>query len=384
MAKAWIEDLWYTDQLGPDGRRIPSQRHGRGRQWRVRWYDHHRVPKSKSFRTKRDAEAWQATIDHELRDGTYRDRTLGQTSFATVAEEWLAARTDIEPSTRRLYRSALDVHLLPAWGHIPVDRLRRNQLAAWLAQLGLRRSPATVIGVHRVMSMTLSWAVDTDRLARNPAARLPLPRTHEHEHVYLTHHEVNALAEAAGSYHALILTLAYTGLRFGEVSALTVANVDLDSHRLAITQAWAGANTEAPYLTTPKNHERRRVAIPAFLATELIAALDGRSGEQWLFTSPHGHVLNLPNWRRRDFNPAVRTAGLERPGLTPHALRHTAASLAIAAGADVKVVQNMLGHKDATITLNTYAGLFPDRLDEVAHALDRTRRAALATSGPTP
>jgi hypothetical protein len=53
----------------------------------VRWYDDRRRMRAKSFRTKRDAEAWQATIEHEIRDGTYRDRTLGQVSFAEVAEE---------------------------------------------------------------------------------------------------------------------------------------------------------------------------------------------------------------------------------------------------------------------------------------------------------
>ncbi|OLT25900.1 integrase [Nocardiopsis sp. CNR-923] len=65
-------------------------------------------------------------------------------------------------------------------------------------------------------------------------------------------------------------------------------------------------------------------------------------------------------------------------GLTPHKLRHTAASLAIAAGADVKVVQAMLGHATATMTLDRYGHLFPDRLDEVAEAMDAARSRVLA------
>jgi len=64
------------------------------------------------------------------------------------------------------------------------------------------------------------------------------------------------------------------------------------------------------------------------------------------------------------------------PDLYPHQLRHTAASLAIAAGADVKVVQQMLGHASATMTLDTYGHLFEDRLDEVGDAMDRARAAA--------
>ncbi|WP_435825186.1 tyrosine-type recombinase/integrase [Nocardiopsis alba] len=88
--------------------------------------------------------------------------------------------------------------------------------------------------------------------------------------------------------------------------------------------------------------------------------------------------LRIRNWRNREFALAVRAAGLDGMGLTPHKLRHTAASLAIAAGADVKVVQAMLGHKTATMTLGRYGHLFPDRLDEVADAMDAARLRVLA------
>ena len=87
--------------------------------------------------------------------------------------------------------------------------------------------------------------------------------------------------------------------------------------------------------------------------------------------------MRYPNFRRRDWDKAVEAAGLGDLDLTPHKLRHTAASLAITAGADVKVVQTMLGHKSAAMTLDVYGHLFPDRLDEVADVLDAGRVAAL-------
>lgn len=83
--------------------------------------------------------------------------------------------------------------------------------------------------------------------------------------------------------------------------------------------------------------------------------------------------MHSRNFRRKSFDPAVRAAGLE--GLTPHALRHTAASLAIASGANVKVVQTMLGHQSATMTLDLYGHLLADQLDEVADAMDAARTA---------
>ena len=382
MARAWIEDLWFSRDS--NGAKTPTRRHGRGLQWRVRWFDDRRQIRAKAFRTKREAEAWQATVENELRGGTYRDRTLGEATFAEVAREWLATRSDITRSSRDVYQGELDRHLLPRWGGAPIARIRRGELAVWFAELARRLSPRSVGRVHRVLAMVLQWAVETDRIASNPAARLPLPRPEAAEHVFLSHAEVDVLAAAAGRSKTLVLTLAYTGLRFGEVAALQVTDIDLATRRLAVNRAWAGMNTSEPYLSTPKTHERRKVGLPGFLVAELAELIADRQAAAWLFTSPYGYPLNLPNWRRREFNSAVARAGLQGRGLTPHSLRHTAASLAIAAGADVKVVQTMLGHKDAAMTLNVYAGLFPDRLDEVANALDEARAAAVAGHSPTP
>ena len=102
-----------------------------------------------------------------------------------------------------------------------------------------------------------------------------------------------------------------------------------------------------------------------------------KSADAPLVDPARGGFINIHNWRGRVWNTAVAAAGLGVRDLTPKALRHTAASMAIAAGADVKVVQRMLGHADASMTLNTYADLWPDRLDEVVEAVSRQREAAL-------
>ena len=332
--------------------------------------------RARSFRTKREAEAWQATVEHELREGTYRDRSLGQVSFGEVAEEWLATRTDIAPSSRYIYRVTLDRHVLPKWGLVAVARIRRKDIATWLASLGEQLSPRSVIAVHRVLSMVLGWAVDTDRIAANPAARLPLPRPDMDKHVFLTHTEVEKLAGAAGEYRPMILTLAYTGLRFGEAAALQVGSVDLHTRRVSVTQAWAGLSTGAPYLSAPKTRKPRKVGLPAFLIHELEPLVDGRPPTAWLFTAPRGGVLDLPNWNRRVFAPAVRRAGLADRGLTPHSLRHTAASLAIASGADVRSSRTCSAHgrSDDPQHLRRAVPRPPRRR---RNALDTARRAAI-------
>jgi integrase len=88
--------------------------------------------------------------------------------------------------------------------------------------------------------------------------------------------------------------------------------------------------------------------------------------------------MDLSNFRNRVFDPAAKAAGLL--GVPPHVLRHTAASLAVAAGANVKAVQKMLGHASAAMTLDVYSGLFEDDLDAVTERLERAASEARADS----
>jgi hypothetical protein len=107
---------------------------------------------------------------------------------------------------------------------------------------------------------------------------------------------------------------------------------------------------------------------------ELSQHLAGKSPDDLVFTAVQGGVLRNRNARRAWFNRAAAAIG--EPHLTPHELRHTAASLAVSAGANVKAVQRMLGHAFAVMTLDRYADLFEDDLDAVATRLDAMARAA--------
>jgi integrase len=121
------------------------------------------------------------------------------------------------------------------------------------------------------------------------------------------------------------------------------------------------------------------------LADELAALMVGKDCDELVFTDLRGGVLRNSNWRARVFAPAViacREADDTFPPITPHDLRHTAASLAVSAGANVKAVQRMLGHAKASMTLDVYADLFDSDLDAVAVELDAAIRAAAAPLRP--
>jgi integrase len=175
------------------------------------------------------------------------------------------------------------------------------------------------------------------------------------------------LVNAAGPDGLTLRVLALTGLRFGELAALRAGRVLIGRRRLVVAESVTEIGGRLVW-STPKNHQTRSVPLLPSLAESLRLACEGKGPDELVFTAPQGGVLRINNWRPRVFDPACAAAGLT--GITPHDLRHTAASLAVAAGANVKAIQRMLGHASASMTLDVYAGLFADDLDDVAARLD--------------
>jgi integrase len=163
------------------------------------------------------------------------------------------------------------------------------------------------------------------------------------------------------------------GPALGSAGRTPKRDLNFDARRIVVSRAVTEI-AGTPVYGTPKNHQRREVPVPAFLIERLAEHVAGKAVDELVFTSPRGGLLWRNNFRRRVFDCAAASVGLS--GLTPHELRHTAASLAIAAGANVKAVQRMLGHASAAMTLDVYAGLFGDDLDVVAKNLDLGARAA--------
>jgi integrase len=204
----------------------------------------------------------------------------------------------------------------------------------------------------------------------------------QQEKTFLTHEQVSQLAIACGAYELFVTFLAYTGLRWGGFAALRVKHVDLLRRRVKVAESASEVQGVMMFGPT-KTHQRRVVVLPRFLVDPLAEHLNDKKSDDLVFSAPNGGVLRNSNFRQRVLTPAVASVGLA--GLSPHDLRHTAASLAIAAGANVKVMQQMMGHASAAMTLDVYAGLFGDDLDSVADSLDaaarRSRADILRTAG---
>ncbi len=167
-------------------------------------------------------------------------------------------------------------------------------------------------------------------------------------------------------HRALVLVLAYCGLRWGEAIGLRVHDVEFLRRRLSVHENAVQLGINHAVGPT-KGRKARSVPVPAFVLDELSVQCQGKQPTDLVFSGRDGGYLPRPKSATGWFQAAVKRAGIQT--ITPHDLRHTCASLAVSAGVNVLALQRMLGHTSAKITLDTSADLFDDDLDAVAAAL---------------
>lgn len=353
-----------------------------GTRYRVRYRKPDRTQTDKrGFKTKRDAKAFAETVEVKKRAGEYIDPTLGRTTIGDLGATWLARKTKIKDSTRAVYQTVLDTHILPKWSAHQVATIGLLDVEDWIGSLSEDRGAQTVRRAHYVLQAILQDAVHGGMIPKNPARGVRnLPDIKKRRHQYLTHQQVDRLASAAAvygaMYTAIVLTIVYTGMRWGELAALKVRNVDLTTGRIWIGES-LGWIKGRPWITTPKNGEAREVIAPVFVRDLLSKLCEGKNPDDLVFEIDGDYLR--PVHMEHGWYVAARRAAELPDKLTIHDLRHTSASLAVQAGANVKCVQRMLGHASAALTLDVYADLFDDDLESVAVAMADARQLALAT-----
>jgi integrase len=202
-------------------------------------------------------------------------------------------------------------------------------------------SPASVRKCHRVPSLALDLAAKERLIVTNPAHGVKIARPTVSPRRDLTHRQVRALAEAAGPVgKPVVYVLAYCGFRWGEMAAVRVSDVDLARRRIAVTSAVTEVQGHLVWGGT-KTRQRRTVPIPAFMTPTIAASMAGKDPDDLAFTAVGRGVLRYRVARNSWFDAAVNEAGCPE-GFHPHELRHTAASLAISAGANVKAAHECL------------------------------------------
>lgn len=354
---------------------VSSYTTSEGKRYRVRYRkpDHTQTDK-RGFRTKRDADLFAASVEISKARGDYIDASAARATVGELGEAWLKTRSHLKPSSLRPIEIAWRIYVMPTWRHVSVGDIRHSDVQAWVAEIGEGRSATTVLRAYGVLAGVLDVAVKDRRLPGNPARGVSLPRKRRKSRAYLTHAQVQLLADSAKKQSALVLFLAYTGLRWGEAVALRVGHVDRAKRRINVTEN--AVNVGGTIIVgTPKTHAARSVPYPEFLDRSIATLCEGKVRDQFLFGDGTTYIKR-PDQRRGWFVGAIRHAraiDTTFPTITLHDLRHTAASLAVSAGANVKAIQRMLGHASAAMTLDIYADLFDDDLDSVAQSLNQAK-----------
>jgi integrase len=309
-------------------------------------------------------------------------QTVGQ--FLT---HWLedVARPSVRPRTYASYAQLLRLHLLPELGRVPLAKLSPQHVQSFLNRkraAGL--SARTVQYLHAVLRRALGQAERWGLVARN-VARLVVPPTAERPDVQpLTIEQARQLIAAARGdrLEALYTVAVAIGLRQGEALGLRWQDIDLDRGLLTVARQLQRIDGTL-VLTEPKTaRSRRTLQLPA-VAIEALRAhkrrqLEARlaAGPAWqdsglVFTTAIGTPLDARNVVRH-FHALLARAGL--PRMPFHTLRHTAASLLLAQGLDIRVVQQVLGHSQIALTANLYAHVAPTLLKDAAARMDAMLR----------
>ena len=350
---------------------IRSYRTSKGeRRYEVRYRDLSGMQHSRSFSAHKDAQAFKLDVERRRQAGSLY--VAPSSPFGVVAEEWLerfehGAAGRVRPRSKTLALAHESIRCLEPLSPLTVDQIRRplvEDLMAQLAARAPRRAEMTLALLKRI----LRSAEERGQPVDVAVYRVRVAGPEEREPVLLTWDEIDELRSWLPEYIARIVPLAVLTLcRQGEILALRDRDVDLDEGALSITGQLAPEGRQPT-----KTRTGRRTVDIGPLAGRLFR-------EQQLARAPNEAALVFPtragspfdrhHFMNRVFKPAARAVGL--PQLTFHDLRHTGASLMIAAGCHVKVIADQMGHSDGGgLVLKRYGHLYKGARKQAALALE--------------
>ena len=348
------------------------------------WIETPKGPKRKTVYGKKreDVADKLAKALAERADGiVYDDENL---TVGEYLDSWLkgSVRGSVRQSTFDRYEIAVRVHIKPALGRLKLKKLTSAHLAGFYQdRLAAGFAPASVNKLHVTLHKALDQAVKWHMLPRNVAEAVTAPRPAPEEMRTLSAEETRCLLEAVrcDRLEALYVLAVTTGMRQGELLALKWQDVDLENATIGVRRTITKDGGRL-LLGEPKTKKSRRTiqltegtvrALREHLARQMeeIECLGDLYRDQGLvFTTEVGTLINPSNLRTRSFASLLKRAGL--PQIRYHDLRHTCATLLLSRNVHPKYVQELLGHANIAITLDTYSHVIPGMGDHAARAME--------------
>src|SRR3954453_5565116 len=190
----------------------------RGDKWVGFYRDATGKQHTKQFDRKRDADLWEQEQKAAIRSDSWVDPRRSRMTVGEWSEPWMAGRVHLKPKTQSSYRSLLTTRVLPAWDNVPLTKIRHSDVVAWVARMRTELSASRTRQAYHLLSSMLDDGVKDNRLMRNPATGVDLPRLPRTERRYLTHQQLADLADDCGPHRLMVLVAGYTGLRWGELT----------------------------------------------------------------------------------------------------------------------------------------------------------------------
>jgi len=303
--------------------------------------------------------------------------------FDVFLDDWLEAIVhSVRPRTWARYSEYVRLHVAPMLGSRSLNDLTpRDIQGLYSRKMSEGLSARSVLHLHRVMRRALAHAVRWRVIEANPADLVEPPRPEPQEMRALSSNEARRVLEAAAGdrLEALYVLAITTGMRQGELLALRWRDVDLNGRSVRVTSSLQYIPGEGLRLSSPKTaRSRRNVLISELAAAALLGHRERQDAERrdstiWedndlVFPNSRGRPMYATNLIERSFTHLLEKARV--PRVRFHDLRHTAATLLLGQGVHPKVVSEMLGHTNISITLDLYSHATPTMQREAAGAFD--------------
>jgi integrase len=370
--------------------------------WVVDFRDQTGKRRWETYETRRAADDALSKRIGDVKDRVYR-RPVDLPTFEAVANDWLAGRKDRAASTVEFYRRQLTGHLLPAFGPSRIDQITTKAVERFRNEKrdSGEMDAGTVNSLLQRLTSILRYAVRHQFIKTNPAVHTLVERVKalrvadrvaeavDPSDVFTAEQANAVIAAADPGLHRTFITMALlTGCRSGELLALSWSHVDLEARKVRIGRSlsWdrsGGKGNVKPVFGPPKSDSSYRTLelVPALVRTltEWKLASRFKAPEDLLFPNLTGGPLHL-SYLQKGFRRALEACP-DVPVINLHGLRHTFASLLLLMNKPVTQVAKLLGHKDPSITLDTYSHWFDDAEDKNREAMGDVADAVLEPSG---